>query len=401
MKQKIIFITLFTIAFIAVIFSNKFFLTGGDPGPSLFFQYANFVFEHFVAYKDFMFEYPPAALFFMLVPRIFSASFFIYQVAYLAMIYLMCVFSLWMTIDLTKEKNNLTKFYICVFFILFFYLLGPISVFRYDLIPAFLVILALWLKQKNYTKFAFFVLALGAMTKIYPGFLLVFFIIDDLVDKKKLWVNVSFFALGIIVSLLPFVTHLGDLMKFISYQTVRGVQAESLWANVLMVKHIVSGNNLSPIMEAGAISLVPFPKYMIWLSQLIFVAGYGGLIWLYVKTRRIFVISTLAILLFILANRVFSPQYLAWLIFLVPLILLEIKSYKIWLPTVILFGIGCYLTKLIYPFLYLEKDFLSFATYPVTLFTLRNISLVLVFLLVLINELVFLSKEKALISKRL
>lgn len=388
MKQKIIFITLFTVIFISVIFSDKFFLAGSDPGPSLFYQYAHFVFNGFVAYKDFMFEYPPAALFFMLIPRIFSASFFVYQIVYLAMIYLMCSFSLWMIIDLTKEKNNLTKFYVCVSFILFFYLLGPISIFRYDLIPAFLVILALWLKYKNLNQYAYFVLALGAMTKVYPGLLLPFFMVDDIRDKKKLWFNLGFFALGIIVSLLPFVANLVDLKNFIIYQTARGIQVESLWANILMIKHIVSGNNLQAIAEAGAISLVPFPKYMIWLSQLIFVAGYVGLVFLYAKTRRIFVISVLAILLFMLTNRVFSPQYLAWLVLLFPLILLEIRSYKIWLPTVILFGIGCYLTKLIYPFLYLEKDFLGFATYPVTIFTLRNASLILVFLLVLVSEII-------------
>lgn len=394
MKQKIIFITLFTMVFISVIFADKFFLAGGDPGPGLFFGYANFVFDHFVVYKDFMFEYPPAALFFMLVPRIFSASFFIYQIAYLAMIYLLSAVSLWLVMDLAKEKSNLIKILVPIFFILFFYLLGPISVFRYDLIPAFLVILALWLKQKNYTKFAYFVLAIGVMTKIYPGLLLAFFIIDDIRDKKKLWINLGFFALGIFISILPFINHLDDLMKFISYQMARGIHLESLWANILIIKHLLTGNNLHPIMEASAISLVPFPKYMLWLSQLIFVVGYGGLISLYAKTRKIFTISILTILLFILTNKVFSPQYLAWLIFLVPLVLLEIKSLKVWLSVVILFAIGCYLTKLIYPFLYLEKDFLSFATYPVTLFTFRNISLVLVFILIFINEIISSRKNK-------
>jgi hypothetical protein len=393
MKQKIIFITLFTVVFISVIFCDKFFLSGGDPGPGLFYQYAHFVFNGYVAYKDFMFEYPPAALFFMLAPRIFSASFFIYQMVYLSMIYLMSVVSLWFVMDLAKEKSNLIKLWVPILFILCFYLLGPISIFRYDLIPAFLVILALWLKFKKYDKFAYFALAIGAMTKIYPGLLLAFFVIDDFRDKKKLCINLGFFALGVILSLLPFMSHLGDLMKFIHYQAARGIQVESLWANILMIKHIVSGNNLQPIVEAGAISLVPFPKYMVWLSQLILVAGYGGLIWLYAKTRRIFVISVLAILLFILANRVFSPQYFAWLIFLFPLVLLEIKSYKIWLPAAILFAVGCYLTKLIYPFLYLEKDFLSFATYSVTLFTIRNISLVFAFILIVINELIHLKKD--------
>ncbi len=385
-KTKIVFSTIYILVFICVlIFLSQWFLTSNDPGTSLFFYYSNLVFGHLLPYRDFLFEYPPLAILFMIIPRFFTFNFAIYQILFWIILCLLGLFGLWITIDLTEKLSITKKYFVILLYIFLLPILGPIALFRFDLIPGILVLIALWLKKNNKSGWAWFVLGLAIATKLYPILLVPFFLIDDIKNIKILIRNIIIFFLSIFLAILPWLNCLKSLDVFIKYQTNRGVQIESLWSNLLLLNHQFFAKPIELISEAGAIGVVPFPHYFVPLSFIFLIIGYLFLVYLYFKNRQLLTISFLAILLFILTNRVFSPQYLAWLIMLFPLIFIEIKNKNVIIISTIIFILATFLTSLMYPYYYISGGLLSFSAGGIYALTFRN-ALLLVLFFVLITQ---------------
>jgi magnesium-transporting ATPase (P-type) len=87
---------------------------------------------------------------------------------------------------------------------------------------------------------------------------------------------------------------------------------------------------------------------------------------------------TISVLVFLLFNKVFSAQYMAWFCPLIPLLNIRFQN----LIVVMLLIAGVF-TTYIYPFNYLEFEY--FENLPVLLMANRNLLLIIVFILVLIG----------------
>lgn len=388
--KKYIYFSLIYVAavFLLLYFGNKFFTMGTEPGTALFKSYADQVFLGKIPYHDFLFEYPPLTILFLLIPRFFSANFFTYQLIFWLELSIFGLVGLWITINLlnVKKVSILEKNLIPLLYIALIFALGILNFSRYDMIPAVLTLGAVWFKIKNKPYWAYFILGLAVATKIYPAVVLPLFLIEDYGDWKKMIKNMLFFIGGIFLSLLPFIMHLSDLKVFITYQSERGVQIESLWANILMVKHFFSNNGLHIITEAGALGLSPYPKYFTGLSYYLSVIFLFLSYWLFSKTKRDLILySFLAILIFMVFNRVFSPQYFIWLIVFFPLIM----NQKI----MMLCLTGCFflatvITRNIYPNLYTDNTLLGFKISSIILLSTRNLALILILFTLIINQIV-------------
>ena len=315
-KNRVIFLALlYCLSFFYLISSVQRFFLENDPGISLYFQYANQVFSHKIPYYDFMFEYPPFSLLFMLLPRVLGSCYSEYGLIFLLMIAIAGLLGLFITADIVKNRKG--RFFAPISYILLFIAVGPLTFFRYDLLPAIMTLLAIWLWINRHKKSAWFVIGLAVATKIYPLVIMPFFLVDDFKNVKQKIYDFSFFLLAIAISILPFIAHLNDLKKFIAYHSARGIQIESLWANFLMIEHLIDRSVLRVISEAGTFGVSPFPKIFIPLSLIIFFVGFLLIFLSYLKKKKKIILhSFLAVLLFILANKVFSPQYMIWLVVL-------------------------------------------------------------------------------------
>lgn len=190
---------------------------------------------------------------------------------------------------------------------------------RFDILPAFLCLLAMHYLYKNHPTIAAVILAVATFTKWYPVLLLPAFLLFEFTRNRKFpWKSIIAFALSILVIVLPTYLRGGMDALLIPYQfhAHRGLEYFSLPA--LLGKAFAA---LIPVFNPQV--LVPiflgFQLFMPFVSPFI---RFDGI-------ENVLDYSILAIAAFVLFGRVSSPQ---WLIWLMPFLILAVKDKKdIWL----------------------------------------------------------------------
>jgi hypothetical protein len=258
---------------------------------------------------------------------------------------------------------------------------------RFDLIPALLIVAAYWLARARRFDIAYVLIAAGTLTKLYPLLLLPILLLEHWrtlgsprllsIPPRPLLRGIGIFG-GLVIAGFAIARVLnpeGWLSPF-SYNTIRPIQVESVPATILWVGSWL-GLPAWPDHSFHSFNLVgPLTGVLNSLSTLALV---GGCLWIYwrqltghLSFGRALLGCTLVI---ICTSRVFSPQYLIWVIPLVAAI--ERRYEPVWLAV-------CLLTTLIYPFAYRGYQLYGLSTpdsYPVVFLALigaRNALLVAV-----------------------
>ena len=291
-------------------------------------------------------EYPPLSL----VP--FSVT--LTPVADYGVVFVVAMAALfiggWVLIARTGSRSAATAYAV--------YMLaaGPWTLLgRYDLVPAMVVAGAILAAGRRHWRVAYALLAAGVLLKLYPVFLVPIFVIEQwrlaASSERGSAAGVARFATGpalfaAIVAAGALVAALVDPAGWVSpigYALHRPVQAESVPATVLWLmagfgapgrlEHSFSSVNViaagSSMVTAAALAALAAGCVTVWLRQ------YAG--------RLAFGRACLAcVIVVVLTSRVFSPQYLIWLL---PLVALEVGLDPVWI------GI-CILTFIDYPLMY-------------------------------------------------
>lgn len=194
-------------------------------------------------------------------------------------------------------------------------IVGPVFLNTYDLLPALLVTLAVaaWVHDRERTTWV--LLALAIAVKVYAIVLVPFVLLDTHRRRRALeWIA------GIVVLVhLPFVVMGPGGVRF-SYwlQLERGLESESLGAGILLVLHRLGLIGVTLKDEApGSRDLVgALPKTVAILSTLALLAAIA----LLARRRRGDRLATAAaaVTAFVAFDKVLSPQYVTWLVPLVP-----------------------------------------------------------------------------------
>jgi hypothetical protein len=276
------------------------------------------------------FEYPPLALLVLVLPRIFSADTFWYNVGFVAEMFIFFVIGLFVISKLAEKLGKDQKKLMLAYTILML-LLFELVIDRYDIIPAVIALAAVYcFVTKRYT-WAFALLAIGMMVKLYPAVLFPVFMIPLIMNKE--WKNAlkgaAAFGAVCLAVVIPVVMLQPDMLSgFIGYHADRPLQIESLSASLIYPFVLLgltgvtfgfgfgSDNMLGPLPDATAQILTPL--------MVVAVLAVCGL-YLFVLSRikncsaedRLFffsVAAVLTIMAFILSGKVFSAQYLIWII---------------------------------------------------------------------------------------
>ncbi|HEX3224499.1 MAG TPA: hypothetical protein VHQ89_00240 [Gaiellaceae bacterium] len=258
--------------------------------------------------------------------------------------------------------------------------LGSISINSLDYWPALFTAAGLAALLAGRNRLGFGLLGFGIAAKVYPVVLLPIVLVwawrryGRREALRSLWV-----CLGVgLVASLPFaivgLTGLGYSMKT---QFERGLQMESLPATILMAGsrlgihhvHVVVGRPYSLNVAGGAATV------MATIFTLVLIAALIGVYIAYAagpdEPQRLITAAAAAVTAYVAFNRVLSPQYIVWLIPLVPLV----AGTPGVVATALLFG-ACGLTMTWFPGRFWHLVHVS----PVTWFALsRNVLLVLVF----------------------
>jgi glycosyl transferase family 87 len=203
-------------------------------------------------------------------------------------------------------------------------IVGPVFLNTYDLFPALLVIAALLAFLCGRERTAYVLLALAVAAKVYPLVLVPLALIEswdrggrDAVRRAVVWFG------GVLVLVhLPFAIMGPGGLRF-SYwvQLKRGLEAESLGGGILLVLDRIGLHSVTLRDEApGSRDAVgSVASAIAVLSSLAVVAAVLYVAWVYLRGRRdLFLAGAAAVTAFVAFGKVLSPQYLSWLVPLVP-----------------------------------------------------------------------------------
>ena len=206
--------------------------------------------------------------------------------------------------------------------------LGPVVVSRFDLWPAVLTMAAVAALLANRPRLALGVLGVAAAAKLYPvvlaGPALVY--VWRRAGRREAAVAGSVFAGVLAAFFLPFlVLAPHGLWASLAGQASRPLQIESLGSGVLLVLHHLRGLTIAVGTSHGSQNLVGSVAAAFALAQGVLQLLAVAVIWLWclrgpATDERLVRACAAAVVAFVAFGKVLSPQFLVWLLPLVPLV---------------------------------------------------------------------------------
>ncbi|MBC8159919.1 MAG: DUF2029 domain-containing protein [Roseiflexaceae bacterium] len=369
----------------------------GDLG--VYAGYADQVMQGQVPYRDFTLEYPPLALVPFVLPRLAVAGAALDEAQFRALFLLQSALFVWVITLVSQQLVPVERRgQMTLVLALFVAVLSPFLAWRFDLFPAMLTGLALLAATRNRWSAAGFWLGLGIAAKLYPvvvGPVLVLgaFVAANAAPRLQRVVPAWFSAgaartwrlcLGaaatLAVIVLPFYLIAPEgLLGFLGYHQQRGIQIESVAGGIVSLAALVGLTDARSEFNYGALHLVsPWADALLpWLFPLLAVLYTLLLaigIW---RVARVHTLSTqmpcdtawlgamvcAALFVFVVSNKVFSPQYLVWLLPFLPLLR--------W-AQIVLAALICVATVAIFPFGY--AALIAAEPWAIVLLNARNLA---------------------------
>ncbi len=329
-----------------------------------------------IPYRDFTFEYPPFSLLFFLLPQLLTASIDNYQIVFQLQVFLFILLGLFLLYRIGKLQGRpvLGMFVVYTLAIL---ASGPIIIQSYDIFPAILLLLSCYLFMANKHVFSWMVLAMASLTKVFPLFIAPVFLVYYLKTReyKRILSGIGVFAITSFAILIPFLAiSPGSLFNLIDYHTQRGIQIESIYSScVLFADKIglieanlefyagswhLTGSVAEALATASTFLMLIALLFSYWLIYNRIVPG-KSLVY-ETGTYLLLVISIVFV-----TSKILSPQYLIWILPLLPLLLSNTR-YFIWIFFLVAGGATFY----IFPLSYL--DLIDLSPFVVMVLVLRN-----------------------------
>ncbi|MDQ3589450.1 MAG: glycosyltransferase 87 family protein [Actinomycetota bacterium] len=333
-----------------------------------------------IPYRDFFIEYPPGSLPAFVPPALFSVDRAGYITLFASEMALVLVVALVLTALAARKLRGLWAWPVpALTFVAAAIMLYPVAVTRYDAVVALTLAggaLGAALGGR-YVYLAYASLGLGAAAKLVPALATV-----PLARREAARGYAVFFGV-LVLFFAPAVLLGGDrFLNSFAYHAERGLQVESLAASILLKLGWVSGISFEygafevqgrGVGLASSLSL-PMTGVLLLITALVMYRHHrrGGL-----DAGRFPRYAAALILAFMLGSKVLSPQYIIWLLPLVPLGAEGLAGAGVSL----IFLTACWTTTQVFPIHY--GDLLN-GRYPgPDLLLARNLLLVILWALLL------------------
>jgi hypothetical protein len=332
-----------------------------------------------VPYRDFAVEYPPAALPVFLLPALGEGDSSDFERRFgglMAALGVACVLLVaavasapWAPLFVAAAPLAL----------------GSVMLTRFDLWPAALTVAALALLVGGRFRLGFGALGLATAAKLYPALLvpIAFAHVWRLRGRREALICAGAFLAVVAAVVLPFaVLSPGGVWDSFWRQAGRPLQIESLGAGLLLVSHHLFGLELTMESSHGSQNLVGTGADVLSVASTLVQAAVLVAIWLWyargpAERGRLLAASAAVVCAFVAFGKVLSPQFLIWLIPLVPLV-----GGRRGLAACGLLAAALVLTQLWFPFRYWELA-LEFDTAASWLVLLRDVVLVVLTLMLM------------------
>ena len=276
-------------------------------------------------------EYPPLALLFFAIPRLFSSDPFGYEVAFAVQAVVFFIIGMLIVSKLAKRYNQSQHQAMLVYTVLMMIMIEFV-ICRNDIFPAMITLFSFYcLVTKRYV-WAFFLLAIATSSMVYPIILLPIYVIPFILNRD--WTNIikGGGVFVIVVSVVMLVTLLvgSDMVpQLIQYHLDRPLQIESTAASVIALAGMLGLTTVRIEFGFGSDNLIGtwpdavapylFPLLLISLA-LIYVLNAYMTVRLRKERRdnennRMMMLGgtvLISILLVMVVWKSFSAQYLIW-----------------------------------------------------------------------------------------
>ncbi len=395
LKQRpfIVFAVLHAILFLAV-FANLDYLVGStNPERPIAIEILN----GRLPYSDFTTEYPPLALLSFLLPGLISTA----QPAYgflfaleMLLLDLVVLFIIWKL----ASRFKMQVWYTLGIYTLCLLAVGVIATGRFDLLPAALVLVALYAFISGRNKTAWVFLALGITAKLYPLIIAPFFALYLLRHRqyRQLVQGVAVFGIVVLALNLPWIViNANGYWEFLSYHLERGLHSESSYGSVLLLGQTMGLTQVDADLTYGSWNIISpmantLAKSSFYITAVFLLSAYGlyarrlwqkpkdeggGVVLNNEAIRQLLLFSLLAVLIMLFTSKVFSPQFLIWICPLIPLV----RARWRYVPWVLFLVVGV-LTQYIYPCHYIAFEYATLGSelgkpYLIIMLFIRNLLL--------------------------
>jgi Glycosyltransferase family 87 len=275
-----------------------------------------------VPYRDFRVEYPPAALPVFLLPALGEGDSDDYRRRFeglMAGLGTACVVlvaavsqSLWAPIFVGAAPLAI----------------GSVYLSRFDLWPAALTLVALALLLAGRSRLGLGALGVAVAAKLYPAVLAPIFVahVWRTRGRREALVSAGVFGSAIAAIVVPFtVISPGGVWDGFWQQASRPLQIESLGAGLLLAAHHLFGLDLTMDSSHGSQNLSGGAAGALAAISTVLQAAVLLAIWVWhargpATRERLLVACAAAVCAFVAFGKVLSPQFLLWLVPLVPLV---------------------------------------------------------------------------------
>jgi Glycosyltransferase family 87 len=305
-------------------------LSSGWRGDVLYYSHVGSRVVHGeVPYHDFYLEYPPGALPVFALPSLVSQHHYFLTFKLLMTLCAAAAAVSGMVVLLRTGADRTALLRAGTILGLGPLLLGPIFLNRYDVWPAALLSLALLALVAERPRVAFGLLAVATVAKIYPVAALPLAAVHVLRQRgaAELWRALAVFAAVGLAFAVPFAAvGFGGLGYSFYIQATRHLQVESLGSQLLVLldhlglyrARVVIGKPGSFDLAGRTADAVGIVSSVVEVAAVLLVATWyrrGR-----VDPQRLVLALATAVVAFVAFGKVLSPQYLVWLIPLVPLV---------------------------------------------------------------------------------
>jgi hypothetical protein len=371
-----------------------------------------------IPFRDFFVEYPPFAVYLITFPATVFNWFgqnIVFSMKTFNLIWLLfCWFSLALVFLQShffavteEEKFNLSWVWAITLIPLCF--VSQVFFGRFDFLPSLISLsgILFYFKYIDSSKVKYLILALvlitiATFTKVFPLLFIILIVGFEFLQKrnKNILYTLAVFGIGVLINFWFYSIGTENFLSFIKYQTAsRDLEINSVFAGIVMLldfikvippEEVLFQNSAS---ELGGV----VAKIIAKTSLPLIVIGVCSYLWrFYNSTKNNFVLydkhrikelfslsSIILVLIFLIFNKVFSPQYISWVFLLFPLLIyVDWKKYensKIWL--IILSFLVCFCTFFVFPYKWFQFNHKEIEI--VLISNLKNLGLIIILLIIL------------------
>ncbi len=295
-------------------------LRSGRDDTDIYFRYATMIREGSVPYRDFRVEYPPLSLPLFVAASFVSRELTGFKIAFAAEMLVFNAVAVWLVAAWVERTQGRERVRLRLALYSIFYLfLSRLVVARYDAAPMLLAFASSTWWFSGRCARGGIAAALGTLMKVFPAVIAPLAVAGDLTGPGRSRVRglIGFLATLLAGSLTWLAIGGGPgVSESLGYQLDRGFEYGSLYSGAQMLAARAFGANIGVVRDHAAwSSITPWSPRLLPLVLPIQAAAILMICAVFLRrgARDGVRYSGAAILAFIITGKVFSPQYLIWL----------------------------------------------------------------------------------------